>query len=128
MKLRLLGNKVTAGATPTPLRLTDCGLPGASSLMITAPRRTSVVVGVKVTVIEQTAPTATLAGDRGQVFVWAKSPVAAMLEIVKGAPPLFASVTVCAALLVPTNWLPNVRLAGDKLTDEATPMPLRPTV
>ena len=36
--------------------------------------------------------------------------------IERAAVPVFVSVIVCAALVVPTVWLPNVRLAGDKLT------------
>ena len=32
------------------------------------------------------------------------------------AVPVLVTVTTCAALVVPTVWLANVRLAGDKLT------------
>jgi len=35
-KVRLVGEKVTAGATPTPVSGTDCGLPGALSATLTA--------------------------------------------------------------------------------------------
>ena len=30
--------------------------------------------------------------------------------------PLFVNVTVCAALVLPTNWLLNVKLVADKVT------------
>src|SRR5438477_6103097 len=36
--------------------------------------------------------------------------------IASAAVPVFESVTVCAALVVAVCWLPNARLAGDKLT------------
>src|SRR3989449_431408 len=34
-KARLVGAKVTAGTIPVPASDTDCGLPGASSVMVT---------------------------------------------------------------------------------------------
>jgi hypothetical protein len=52
-KVTLLGEKVTAGKTPTPLSGSDCGLPGALSVMFTAAFRVPVAVGVKATVILQ---------------------------------------------------------------------------
>ena len=55
----------------------------------------------------------------GHVFVCAKSPELvppiAMLPIVSGAVPLFVSVTDCAALVVPTCRLANVKLEGLRL-------------
>ena len=61
-----MGENVTAGRTPTPLSGTDCGLPGALSVMLTAAFRVPVPVGVKVTLILQI-----LFGgsDEGQLFV-----------------------------------------------------------
>jgi hypothetical protein len=58
---RELADRLTAGATPVPVRLTDCGLPLALSVMVRVPLRTPVVVGVKVTLIVQLAPAPTLA-------------------------------------------------------------------
>ena len=43
-------------------------------------------------------------------------PVAAILLIERAAVPVFVSVIACTALAVPTVWLANVRLVGDKLT------------
>lgn len=56
-------------SVPVPERGTVWGLPEASSVIVIAPRRMSVVVGVKVTVIVQLAPAGRVAGDTGQVFV-----------------------------------------------------------
>ena len=47
-----------------------------------------------------------------------------MLEIVRGAVPEFVKVTDCAALVVPTSCDPKLRLAGEKLTAGAVPVPL----
>ena len=38
------------------------------------------------------------------------------------------NVTLWAALVVPTNWLANVRFAGDSPAAAAIPLPLRVTV
>jgi hypothetical protein len=59
-----------------------------------------IVVGVNVTLMVQLALTATLVP---QLFVCEKSPVVAMLVIVKAATPVFVSVTFCGVLAVPTN-------------------------
>ncbi len=39
-----------------------------------------------------------------------------MLLKVSAAVPVLVNLTACAALVVPTVWLANVKLAGDKLT------------
>jgi hypothetical protein len=44
-----------------------------------------------------------------------------MLVMLRVALPLFFSVTDCAALVVPTVWLENVRLLGVRLTGEEVP-------
>jgi hypothetical protein len=59
---------------PVPVRLMDCGVSPALSLMTSEPARVPVVVGVKVTVIVQEE----LAGrEAGQPLKAAKSPLAA---------------------------------------------------
>src|SRR3989441_3038102 len=58
-KARLVGAKVTAGAMPIPASDTDCGLPGASSVMVTVAVRAPVAAGVKLMLIVQLAPAAT---------------------------------------------------------------------
>src|SRR5713101_9555266 len=62
-------------SVPWPDRVTACGLPGALSEIVIAPARAPVAVGVKVTLIEQEALAARVAGQ----LETAKSPLAAML-------------------------------------------------
>jgi hypothetical protein len=80
--------------------------------------------GVKVTLKVQAAPAASVAGEMGQLFGAAKSGLGLteMLRMVSAPLPVLVSVSICAALVVPTNWLGKVRLVGEKLT---TPV-LRP--
>jgi hypothetical protein len=74
------------------------------SAIVTAAVRAPVAVGLKVTLIEQLALSATVAGDNGHVVVCEKSPalvpVSVMLEIVNAPGPLLVSVVLCAALVV----------------------------
>src|SRR4051812_36231436 len=111
-KVKLVGENVTAAADaafPVPESETICGLPAAESVTVNAPVRVPVCVGVKVTAMLQLAPAARLAG---QELVCAKSPLVPILLTLSAAPPLFVSVTDCAALVVPTVWPANVRLPG----------------
>ena len=108
-KLRLVGLKLTAGAAmvvPEPLKATVCGLPAALSVMDTLALRVPVAVGVKVTLMVQEAPAASVLELLGQVLVCAKSPllvpVRPILLMVRAAVPLLVRVTVCAALVVLT--------------------------
>jgi hypothetical protein len=91
--------------------------------------REPVAVGVNFTLIAQLFSTATLAP---QVLVSAKSPGLAppmlMLEMFNAALPVLDSVTLCAALVVPTLCEPKVRLPTDRLAAGAAPVPLRLTV
>lgn len=109
-----------------PLKLTVCGVPGASLEIVKVPSRTPRAIGVNVTPIVQLAPGATEA----TVQFWLatpKSPVAATLATVRGASPLFVTLTVCAVLVVPTRCELNVRLVLDRVGTGATPVPLRST-
>ena len=97
-KVRLELERPTAGAgapAPVPLRVMDCGLPPALSLMVTAPVRAPVTVGLKVTLIEQFPLFA--ATELPQLFVCAKSPLfvplTPMLEMFSVALPVLVSVT-----------------------------------
>lgn len=115
-------------SVPTPLRLTVWVLPATPlllSVMVSAPVRVPLAVGVKVTLIMQLAPAARLPP---QLLVWAKSPLVAMLEMVSGPVPVLERVTFCAALAVPRFWLPKLRVPGETLTAGAVPVPLRLTV
>ena len=53
---------------------------------------------VNVRLIEQLAPGARVAGDAGQLLVWAKGLVARIPDMVSAKPPLFVNVTVPGAL------------------------------
>ena len=72
-KLRPLGETVKVGAMPVPVELIVCGLPPALSLMVNAPVRVPLAVGVKVTLTVQLELVATLAP---QLLLCAKSPLA----------------------------------------------------
>ena len=76
---------------------TDCGLPPALSVTVMVPVLVPDDVGENVTLTVQLAPTAS---DELQVLVWPKSPVAAMLVILRFVVPPFLTVTVCAALVL----------------------------
>jgi hypothetical protein len=81
--------------------VTLCGFPAALSLTFKSALRERLALGVKVTLIVQLAPTATLVP---QLLVWAKfEAFVALIEIllmVSGAVPIFDSVTVSGALVV----------------------------
>src|SRR5438093_712554 len=53
-----------------------------------------------------------------------------MLLMARAAVPVFDSVTVCAALVVPKVWLAKVSEVGERLAVVvgAAPVPVRPTV
>ena len=99
------------------------------SVMVRAPLKLPALAGVNVTLIVQLAPAATLVP---QVLVWAKSPalvpLRVMLVMLRVALPLLVRVTELAALVVPTAWLPKLRLVGERLTAGWVPVPLRVTV
>lgn len=102
-----------------------CGLPAALSVIVTAPLRVPVAVGVNLTLILQLDPTVT---DEPHVVVREKLPLAAMLLIFSAAVPVFLNVTLCEGLVVPTVCEPKLKLVDDRLTTGAVPMPVRLTV
>jgi hypothetical protein len=117
------------GWTPVPARLTVCGLFAALSAIVRLAVRLPVAVGVKVTLIVQLAPVATL---DPQLLACAKSPgfvpATAIEEIVRATLPLLVSVTGCEALGVPTAWLLKVKLLAETPATGAVPVPVRLTV
>src|ERR1700682_5807814 len=125
-----------SGGVVVPVSDTVCGLPVALSMMVKVPMRVPAAVGVNVTLIVQLAPaTSGVAGGviglaDAPVLVCAKSPDAAMEMIVRGPVPVLVSVTVCAALVVFSVWLPKVRLVGASITAGVgiAPVPLSPTL
>src|SRR6266852_1245831 len=88
------------------------------SLSTMDPVRAPVAVGVKVTDTVQVPPGIS---GLGQLLVWAKSPVAAMLAKVRFALPTFPTVKVCGALVVPTVCAAKVKLVGFRHTCVAGP-------
>jgi hypothetical protein len=82
-------------------------------------------VGVKVTVIEQFAPTARLAP---QELTWEKSPLAVILAIFRAAVPELVSVALCVGELVQRFWLEKIRLPVERLTPGCIPVPLNTTL
>lgn len=112
--VRLVGEKVTAGAgvTPVPVRATCCGLPPASSAMTRDAVSAAFEDGVKVTLMLQVPPAAAtvpLVGQAGSAEAGggakAKSalfvPLIVRLDIFSGRLPTLVSVTVCGALVLP---------------------------
>src|SRR5437868_1223442 len=102
-----MGANPTAGAVPFPLSASVFDLPPASSATDCFPTRRSSDLGVKVTLIEQLAPAAKVAGLVGQalapVLVAAKSPEAAKEVIVKATVRAQVRVTVTGGLLVASS-------------------------
>jgi hypothetical protein len=100
-KVREADERVAAGpGPPIPLNGIVCGLLAALSVMVTDPYRLPLAVGVKVTLIVQFAPAATVVPHE---LACAKSPVAATLVMINDPLPLFVKVTVCAGVLVDPN-------------------------
>ena len=98
---------------PEPERLMVCGLPEASSSMITLPFLVPSAVGVKVTETVQFAPTAS---DEPQVWFASKSPVTLTADMFKAAAPGFERVTVCAALVVPIARAAKTSASEDRVS------------
>src|SRR6266571_268662 len=67
-----VGERLTPGAVPVPLKLAVCGLPAALSATLRVPLRAPVAVGVNVTLMAQLALAARVEGLKGQLLVWAK--------------------------------------------------------
>ena len=86
--------------TPVPLRVTVCGLPVASSKIVTEPVLVPAPSGLKVTEICSQAPAHMVFP---QVLVWEKSPPVTTLKIASEALPVLVRAIVWGLLLVPTT-------------------------
>ena len=99
----VVGESVSKGSTPVPLKDAVCGLPGALSVTLREAVREPVVEGVKVTLMVQLAPAD---NEAGQLFVSAKSPpfVPVMpTEVMVRVPlPLLVKVVTSGLLSIPT--------------------------
>ncbi len=83
-----------------PVRLMDCGLSPALSMIVRAPALVPVVAGLNVTPMVQLAPAAK---PVPQLFVSRKSPLESMLVMFRVALPMLVRLTFWAgALVVPT--------------------------
>ena len=100
-----------------PVSENTCALLGALSAMVTFAVSVPLIEGVNVTVIVQVAWGATALV---QVLVWLKSallvPVTLTPVTFRSVLPVLVTVTVCGLLVVPTFWLPKLRLDGDSAT------------
>ena len=107
-----------------PVSATVCGLPAELSDTEMLACRVPDAVGLKVTLIAQLVAAAS---ELPQLLVSAKSPllvpVMLMLLIVNVALPELLSVTMLAALVVPTAWFANETLVGARPMTGATPVP-----
>jgi len=120
--------EVRVAVAPVPLRVTCCGLLVALSVKLRVPDRAPVVVGLNLMEAVQLLFAANFFGLIGQADVTVKSlRLLATLEMVTPVVRLLVSVTVCAALEVPTFWLPNKSAEGLAATGR-TPVPVRLTV
>src|SRR2546422_1047048 len=91
--------------TPVPVSDTDCGLPAASSVMVTVAVRALAAVGVNVRLTRQLAPATTVAAFVQVVpAAVAKTPGLKSPRVIVGlltvAEPLLVRATVCAGLAV----------------------------
>jgi hypothetical protein len=133
-KALVVGERLASGAVPVPFKVTVCGLGVAVSLKFNVAVRLPAVVGVNVT------PTVQVLGDGavGTVIpvqlseLLAKSPgfvpVSETLVMVTLALPPLVRVTICTGVLVvPTAWLPNVKVEAERPTDPSMPVPIKLT-
>jgi hypothetical protein len=100
---KLLGvtvNVAVPGA-PVPVNVTVCGLPVPLSVNVIAPIRVPVAVGLNVIENTHGGFSSPMLGHCAKVAP-AKSPLVTMLLKFSGKFPLFDTVTVCPALVVPT--------------------------
>jgi hypothetical protein len=121
-KVRLLLERLTAGAVPVPLRVTVC-VPTLSTTF-----RTALLLpgapGVNEMLMLQVVPAATLAphvlvAEKSELLV----PATLMLVTLSARLPAFARVMTWRAEAAPTGWFGKVRLAGDNAANAAVPVP-----
>ena len=98
---------VAPGAPCQPLEVAAVPLSGilegpdaASLVTVTVPDRTPDVVGLKATEMVHLAPTINCAG---QLFVWEKSPVVPIAEMLRAPCPALLNVNVWVEVVLPTS-------------------------
>jgi hypothetical protein len=116
---------------PVPVSVIACEPPEALSVIVTAPEREPLAVGVNVMLMAQlvlglrTADGMLVAMP--QVFVSAKSPEAVIAVIVIATLLPFTTCTVCAGLVDPTGRLGKIKLLGISVSTPPpadTPLPV----
>ena len=114
-----MGAAAAAAPPPVPPSATVCVAGVALSVTVSRALRVPVALGVKVMLIAQFAPAASVVGSVPQVVVRTKLfafvPLMAIELIESAALPVLESVTVCAALVVPVAWLAKVRLVAESV-------------
>ena len=113
---------------PVPVKVRDCVLPPTPLLLsvtVSKPLRLPPALGVKVMLMVQEPPAATL---EPQLLVWLKLPLTATLLTVSAMPPLLLRLTAWASEVVPKSWPENVKLAGERLAEGTAPVPPKATV
>lgn len=111
LKVRLGEERPATGAVPVPVSAIVWGVTLALSVTVIEPLLVPIIVGVKVTLMLQLEPV----NELPQLFVWAKSPEAVMLEMRRVPSPVMVNVTAWGPLVVPTFCGPNVRLVTEML-------------
>ena len=96
----------------------------ALSMTVNVPLRVPDAVGVKVMLMVQLALPAR---PDPQLSVSAKSPLMVVALTVRGVDVRFVRVMGWELLVVPTNWLPKLRLVGANWADAAPINPKTPT-
>ena len=107
-----------------PFSAAVCGDDCPLSVIDNVPVRAPICVGVKVTLKVQVALTASVDGPMGQLLVCAKSPLIAMLEMVRIPGPVLVSVIDWLAVVWPRAVVPKVRLPGTSVTTPPNPVPV----
>jgi len=109
-KVTAVDESDATGPIPVPESATVGAVPCALVLTVTVAVRVPRAVGVNVTPTVQVAPAASVLVPLGQLLARAKSPAAVPLNVIllklSAAVPLLLTVMICAALVVPTTWLP----------------------
>jgi hypothetical protein len=117
----------TTSEIPVPLRPTVCvlsAIPLLLSVIVSAPVYGPPVVGENVTLIVQELPAARPAP---QLLAGVKALLAVTATIVRGAVPVFLSVTVSGALVVNAIWPVKISADGEAAATGAVACPLKLT-
>ena len=119
--MRLAGVKLPMAATPVPVRVAVGALWIKSPSTLSVPVRAPRTVGLKVTLIVHAVVAASVVP---QLFVWEKSPLVCIEEMLSTLLPVLNSVTCLAKLLLFTAWLPKSVEPGISWDELLMPVPV----